>query len=78
MAGAAYEDIFEEGLDDVFYNATGGCPRLLSLLADRALLTAFAHSAHRVDRATLEQKASVAPFRTVSSGIAQAEVAVGR
>lgn len=78
VAGSSYGDIFEEDLEDVFYGATGGCPRLLSLLADRSMLTAFAQSSKRVDRAVLEQKASVSPFRAVSTGIAQAEAAVGR
>ena len=78
VAGSSYGDIFVEDLEDVFYGATGGCPRLLSLLADRSMLTAFAQSSKRVDRAVLEQKASVSPFRAVSTGIAQAEAAVGR
>ena len=78
VTGSNYEDLFEEGFENIFYTATGGIPRLLSLLADRSLLTAFAHSSKRVDRAVLEQKASVAPFRAVATGIAQADLAVGR
>jgi general secretion pathway protein A len=78
VAGSDYKNVFEEGLEDIFYTATGGCPRLLSLLADRALLTAFAQSSKRVDRAILEQKASVAPFRSIAAGRSQADVAVGR
>ena len=78
VAGSSYEEIFEEGLEDILYSATGGCPRLLSLLADRSLLTAFAHSAKKVGRSILENKASAAPFRQVAPSILQAEVAVGR
>lgn len=78
VAGCEYKDIFEEGLEDVFYTATGGCPRLLSLLADRSLLTAFARSTKQVDRSVLEEKASVSPFRAVSAGIAQADTAARR
>jgi len=78
VAGSSYEEIFEEGLEDILYSATGGCPRLLSLLADRSLLTAFAHSAKKVGRSILETKASAAPFRQVAPSIMQAEVAVGR
>ena len=75
VAGCEYKDIFEEGLENIFYTATGGCPRLLSLLADRALLTAFARSSKLVDREVLEEKAAVSPFRAVSAGIAQADPA---
>jgi len=71
--GCDYKDIFDEGLESIFYTATGGCPRLLSLLADRALLTAFARSSKRVDRVVLEEKAAVSPFHAVAAGIAQAE-----
>ena len=78
VAGSSYEEIFEEGLEDIFFSATGGCPRLLSLLADRSLLTAFAHSEKKVGRSILENKASAAPFRQVAPSILQAEVAVGR
>jgi len=73
VAGCDYKDIFDEGLESIFYTATGGCPRLLSLLADRALLTAFARSSKRVDRVVLEEKAAVSPFHAVAAGIAQAE-----
>lgn len=78
VAGCEYKDIFEEGLEDVFYTATGGCPRLLSLLADRSLLTSFARSSKLVDRMVLEEKAAVSPFRAVSAGIAQADTAARR
>ena len=43
-----------------------------------ALLTAFAHSSKKVDRAILEQKAAVAPFRQIAATISQADAAVGR
>jgi general secretion pathway protein A len=69
VAGCEYKDIFEEELDPIFYAATAGCPRLLSLLADRSLLAAFARSSQHVDRMILEEKAAVSPFRAVSAGI---------
>jgi len=78
VAGCEYKDIFEEGLENVFYAATAGCPRLLSLLADRSLLTAFARSSKHVDGMIVEEKAAVAPFRAVSAGISQADAAASR
>jgi general secretion pathway protein A len=57
QAGGKYEDLFEAGLEQVFFAASMGCPRLISLLADRALLAAFAREVKPVSRAILESKA---------------------
>jgi len=56
-AGGKYQDLFEAGLEEVFFAASIGCPRLISLLADRALLAAFAREVKPVSRAILESKA---------------------
>ncbi len=57
QAGGKYEDLFESGLEPVFFAASMGCPRLISLLADRALLAAFSRSVKPVPRAIVEGKA---------------------
>ena len=57
VAGGRYAEIFEPGADSVFFSFSAGCPRLINLLADRALLSAFARQERPVRTATLEQKA---------------------
>ena len=41
VAGGRYEEIFSPGVETVFYWFSQGCPRLISLLADRVLLSAY-------------------------------------
>ena len=57
VAGGKYENLFEEGVAPVFYTATGGCPRLISLLADRSLLASYANQSRPVPREIVERKA---------------------
>lgn len=57
QAGGKYEEIFEGGLEPLFFAASMGCPRLISLLADRALLAAFSRSLKPVPRSIVESKA---------------------
>ncbi len=57
VAGGRLEDVFEEGCEPAFYAFSGGCPRLLSLLADRVLLGAFAKQLRPVPAAFVEKKA---------------------
>lgn len=57
VAGGRYEDIFEEGLEPVFYDASSGSPRLINLLADRSMLAAFSKQSEIVSRALVEKKA---------------------
>ncbi len=56
VAGGKYEQIFEAGLEPLFYAATGGCPRLISLLADRSLLAAYSKQKRPVPREIVEAK----------------------
>jgi type II secretory pathway predicted ATPase ExeA len=58
VAGGKYEDAFEDGLESLFYAASLGCPRLISLLADRAMLAAYSRKVRPVTAELLEQKAS--------------------
>jgi len=56
-AGGCYEEVFAPGVEEVFYEFSNGCPRLINLLGDRALLSAFAQRVRPVPCALLEQKA---------------------
>ena len=57
VAGGNYEEVFAPGAEGAFYAFSEGCPRLLSLLADRALLSAFARQVRPVPSALVEAKA---------------------
>ena len=57
VAGGKYEDIFAPGLEPIFYSASLGCPRLISLLADRALLASYSKQSRSVSREIVEAKA---------------------
>jgi len=58
VAGGKYDEVFEPGLEPVFYSATLGCPRMISLLADRSLLAAYSRSVKPVPRSIVESKAA--------------------
>jgi general secretion pathway protein A len=57
VAGGNYDEIFAPGIEPTFYWFSGGCPRLLSLLADRVLLAAYSKGLRPVDPAFVESKA---------------------
>ncbi len=57
VAGGHYEEVFVPGVEPAFYAFSQGCPRLLSLLADRVLLSAFASQVRPVPAALVERKA---------------------
>jgi general secretion pathway protein A len=57
VAGGRYEEVFAQGVEPIFYSFSGGIPRLLCLLADRALLAAFARQLRPVPLALVEAKA---------------------
>jgi len=57
VAGGHYEEVFAPGCESAFFDFAGGCPRLLSLLADRSLLAAFSRQLRPVPRALVEAKA---------------------
>jgi general secretion pathway protein A len=58
VAGGKYERIFEPGVEPIFYAASRGCPRLISLLADRSLLASYAKQQRPVPREIIESKAT--------------------
>ena len=57
VAGGRYQEVFAPGVEGIFYQFSGGCPRLLSLLADRVLLAGFAKQVRPVPAALVEVKA---------------------
>ena len=42
VAGGDIDTIFKDGFEEHFFRFSNGCPRLLSLLADRVMLSAYA------------------------------------
>jgi general secretion pathway protein A len=57
VAGGRYEEIFEPGVEAVFYWFSQGCPRLISLLADRVLLSAYSKQVVPISPDFVEMKA---------------------
>jgi general secretion pathway protein A len=57
VAGAEYDDVFTAGVEAPFYAFSSGCPRLISLLADRVLLSAYAKGLKPIDPEFVENKA---------------------
>jgi general secretion pathway protein A len=57
VAGARFEDVFASGVEEPFYKFSGGCPRLISLLADRVLLSAYAKGQKPIPAEFVENKA---------------------
>jgi len=57
VAGGNFQQIFPPGVGRVFFDTCGGCPRLLSLLADRVLLAGYAAQERPVSGPLVESKA---------------------
>lgn len=57
VAGGNFDEIFKPGIEPTFYWFSGGCPRLLSLLADRVLLAAYSKGLRPIDPEFVEAKA---------------------
>jgi general secretion pathway protein A len=57
VAGGRYERIFAGGAETAFLEFSSGCPRLVNLLADKVLLSAYARSMRPVVPALVELKA---------------------
>jgi general secretion pathway protein A len=56
QAGGKYDEIFEPGIEPLFYAAARGCPRLISLLADRSLLAAYSRQCKPVTLELVREK----------------------
>jgi general secretion pathway protein A len=57
VAGGTYDAVFEKGLEPIFYSASLGCPRLISLIADRSLLASYSRQCRPAPRSIVESKA---------------------
>lgn len=57
VAGGKLDAVFEPGVEPILYAASQGCPRLVSLAADRSLLAAFSRQTKPATRAIVESKA---------------------
>jgi general secretion pathway protein A len=57
VAGGRYEQVFEPGVESSFFWFSEGCPRLISLLADRVLLAAYAKQLRPIPPEFVEEKA---------------------
>jgi general secretion pathway protein A len=57
VAGGLYEELFAPGSAATFYAFSAGCPRLVSLLADRVLLSAFGKQVRPVPPSLVDSKA---------------------
>ena len=57
VAGGRYDQVFAPGVEAAFYWFSQGCPRLISLLADRVLLSAFAKQLRPIPPEFVEDKA---------------------
>jgi general secretion pathway protein A len=68
VAGGRFSEIFAPGVEPVFYAFSAGCPRLISLLADRALLAGYAKQMRPVTPELVEEKAKASAVSR-SSGL---------
>ena len=57
VAGGNYDEIFQPGIEGPVFEYSQGCPRLISLLADRVMLSAFAKELKPIPVALFEKKA---------------------
>lgn len=57
VAGGRYEHVFAPGVEATFFWFSQGCPRLISLLADRVLLAAYARQLRPIPPEFVEEKA---------------------
>jgi general secretion pathway protein A len=57
VAGGKFENVFAPGVEATFYWFSAGCPRLISLLADRVLLAAYSKSLRPIEASFVEEKA---------------------
>jgi len=79
VAGGCFEDVFEPDLEAIFYSFSAGCPRLISLLADRVLLAAYAQDQRPIGAGLVERKVqSMGPIHTAGTSITPGELGANR
>ncbi len=68
IAGGDYDDLFGPGVEKIMYSFSGGCPRLICLLADRCLVAAFGKEVRPIPASFIERKSrDLAEFRADSN-----------
>jgi general secretion pathway protein A len=77
VAGGTYAEIFAPGVEQMFYEFSNGCPRLLNLLADRVLLAAYAKEMKPVLPELVEKKAVEMAGQSYAQTIASDEDGLG-
>jgi general secretion pathway protein A len=70
VAGGRYDEVFAPGVESAFFSFSGGCPRLISLLADRVLLSAYAKELRPIPAEFVEAKAK-SMSATRASGVSR-------
>jgi len=70
VAGGQIEHVFAPGVESAFFSFSGGCPRLISLLADRVLLSAYARELRPIPPEFVEEKAK-SMSATRATGVAR-------
>jgi general secretion pathway protein A len=71
VAGGLYEEVFQPGVETPFFEFSGGCPRLMSLLADRVLLSAFGKEIRPIPPALVEEKAKAMAESRFAGAVAE-------
>jgi general secretion pathway protein A len=61
VAGGRGNSLFTPGAYRAIYRASGGVPRLINAVADRALLSAYSIGAHRIDARTVKRSGHELP-----------------
>jgi len=56
VAGGSYEEIFAEGVEPLIHTFTAGCPRSISILVDRCLISAYARQQKPIPPELVEEK----------------------
>ena len=71
VAGAEHLDIFESGAVDAIYKHSGGIPRIINSLCDKALVYGFADDRNHIDQELIE---NLAKENLLHKGLPQAKV----
>ena len=56
VAGGSYEEIFVQGVETLIHSFSSGCPRAISILADRCLISGYARQQKQVTPELVEEK----------------------
>lgn len=56
VAGGSYEEIFVQGVETLIHAFSSGCPRAISILADRCLISGYARQQKQVTPELVEEK----------------------